>query len=52
MFEFEEVKETTARVFAKEVGAAFKLVSAKSSNGIEVSLCLMYRTCFTQQGRC
>jgi hypothetical protein len=35
MFEFEEIEEATARNYAKEHNIIFKLVSAKSSNGIE-----------------
>ena len=37
-FEFEEVNENYVRAFAKEYGIAFKLVSAKSANGIDVRL--------------
>ncbi|MFM7853894.1 MAG: hypothetical protein ACKO96_18715, partial [Flammeovirgaceae bacterium] len=36
MFEYEEVDENSGRNFAKENNAVFKLVSAKSSFGIEV----------------
>ena len=36
MFEFEEVQESMVRAFAKEQGMIFKLVSAKTSSGIEV----------------
>lgn len=51
MFEYEEVKETVGKAFAKEANAAFKLVSAKSANGIDVVL-FLDRNCFIQQGKC
>jgi hypothetical protein len=50
MFEFEEVKESEARAFAKENGAVFKLVSAKNAKGIEViikHLISLFRTYFS-----
>jgi hypothetical protein len=36
MYDHLEVKETDAKIFAKENNAVYKLVSAKTGNAIEV----------------
>lgn len=35
MYEYEEVQETEAKAFAKDIGAIFQTTSAKLSNGVE-----------------
>lgn len=50
-FEFEEVNENYVRAFAKEYGIAFKLVSAKSANGIDVRLCSLSQDLFEMAGK-